>query len=426
MLDDLLARLEREREDADRRYNDALTALDHLVRKAPPLPAMPPLPAADALEALGGAAKTAPEEPAASDRSLKGRARGFIWRMVGPALQRQDTFNAAVVERLQANEAVSRATVETLRHVVDALRRELDALELFESRLLEYLRTVTAYIDTKDRVVGGVDTGQRLTQIEHRLLALKRELEGAVSPGSPAVAPSGEAFARADSSAYIGFEDRYRGTREVIRRRVEDYIPVLSAVADVVDIGCGRGELLEALKDRGIASRGVDVNESMVALCRSRGLQVEHGDALGFLQRQADESIGALVAIQVVEHFTPAYLVQFLQEAHHKMRPGAPLILETINPASWLAFFESYIRDLTHQRPLHPDTLRFLVESNGFGRADVHYRQPVPEEHQLDRVTAGSTASAEMREVAAAINAHAEKLNARLFAPTDYVVIARR
>src|SRR6185437_15171114 len=99
---------------------------------------------------------------------------------------------------------------------------------------------------------------------------------------------------------------------------------------------------------------------------RAEGLDVEQGDALSFLGKQSDASVGALAAIQVVEHFEPAYLARFLETAYHKLRPGAPLILETINPACWMAFFETYIRDLTHQRPLHPDTLKFLVESSGF------------------------------------------------------------
>jgi O-antigen chain-terminating methyltransferase len=170
----------------------------------------------------------------------------------------------------------------------------------------------------------------------------------------------------------------------------------------------------------------------MVELCRERGRDVEHDDALGFLMGQADGAIGGLVAIQVIEHFEPGYLVRFLETAYHKMRPGAPLILETINPACWMAFFETYIRDLTHQRPLHPDTLRYLVEASGFTAVDVQFRQPVSEDDRLDRVatvpgTAGNTErSAALDEIAATLNAHADKLNARLFSSMDYVIVARR
>jgi O-antigen chain-terminating methyltransferase len=173
-----------------------------------------------------------------------------------------------------------------------------------------------------------------------------------------------------------------------------------------------------------VAARGVDVNLAMVELCQARGLAVEAGDAVEYLARQSDESIGGLVAIQVVEHFEPGYLAQFLDTAYHKMRPGAPLILETINPACWMAFFETYIRDLTHQRPLHPETLRYLVQASGFQSVDVQFRQPVGEGDKLERV--GSAARTELAGLADAINAHADKLNARLFSWMDYAVVARR
>ena len=131
-------------------------------------------------------------------------------------------------------------------------------------------------------------------------------------------------------------------------------------------------------------------------------------------------------AIQVIEHFEPAYLMRFLEVAYEKLKPGAPLLLETINPACWMAFFECYIRDLTHARPLHPETLRYLVQTAGFTGINIEYRQPVTDRDRLDRVTTPPGADAVIAEVAAALNAHADKLNARLFSSMDYAIVARR
>jgi O-antigen chain-terminating methyltransferase len=108
------------------------------------------------------------------------------------------------------------------------------------------------------------------------------------------------------------------------------------------------------------------------------------------------------------------------------MRPGAPLVLETLNPACWMAFFETYLRDITHRQPLHPDTLRLLVEASGFNAVDVQFRQPVRDEDRLDRVEDLASADPALARVVRALNAHAAKLNARLFSSMDYVVIARR
>ena len=132
------------------------------------------------------------------------------------------------------------------------------------------------------------------------------------------------------------------------------------------------------------------------------------------------------MAIQVVEHFTPAYLLRFLGAAYAALAPGAPLVLETINPACWMAFFETYIRDLTHRRPLHPETLRYLVQASGFSSADVQFRQPVGERDRLERALVGAEAGDAVMRLARAVNDHADKLNSRLFSTMDYAVVARR
>src|SRR5262245_27184518 len=149
----------------------------------------------------------------------------------------------------------------------------------------------------------------------------------------------------------------------------------------------------------------------MVQLCRARGLEVERGDALEFLERQRDASLGGLVAIQVVEHFEPRYLIRFLEAAYHKLEAGAPLVLETINPACWMAFFECYIRDITHRQALHPDTLRYLVQSSGFTHVDVQYRSPVSGGDRLERVEGeevlpGADRNDRVANIASVVNAH--------------------
>jgi SAM-dependent methyltransferase len=441
-LEDLIARLDRERREADARYNDALTALDAAIRPAAAslAAAAPHPPDAARVQDINRGWDILPGDvaPPTADRSLKGRLRTFIWRIAGPPLEAQKQFNALTVEYINRDIEHRRELAGAVAALTDGIAQELDGLARFESLLVQYLQTITAYVDSKDRFAGGPELRQRLALTEQRVLALKRGIEttGGSLPAEAIAGPAATpAFAgRVDSVTYVGFEDQFRGSQAEIRRRVEDYVPILAAAdvaaAGIVDIGCGRGELLAALKEQGVKARGVDTNAAMVELSRGRGLDVEVGDALSYLERQADASIGGLVAVQVVEHFEPAYLMRFLEAAHHKMRPGAPLILETINPACWMAFFETYLRDLTHQRPLHPDTLRYVVESSGFSAVDVQFRSPVGEGDRLPRVKIlGDSVDAlprNLAQIADALNAHADKLNARLFSSMDYVVIARR
>jgi O-antigen chain-terminating methyltransferase len=428
-LDDLIARLERERLAADRIYNDALTALDHALAPGAALPPAPSAPDRSRLAAINDRSQILPAGSPEVDRSMKGRLAGFVWRLVGPPLQRQAEFNAAVTDHLNRTAETHDALAGAAVRFREAVQAELQAIDRFHSLLLQYLQTVTAYVDTKDRSLGGPEIRNRLGMAEQRLQAIKRELERPEGGSPQRDAGTPAAFERpVDSATYVGFEDRFRGSSSDISLRIEEYLPILERASDVVDVGCGRGELLASLRARGVTARGIDTNMAMVDLCRSQQLDVEQTDALSFLQRQGDASLGAISAIQVVEHFDPGYLVRFLDAAFHKMKPGAPLVLETINPACWMAFFETYIRDLTHQRPLHPDTLRYLVEASGFSSVDVRFRQPVSADDRLETVDPGplSGGASGMRAVAAAVNDHAQKLNARLFSSMDYAVIARR
>ena len=121
----------------------------------------------------------------------------------------------------------------------------------------------------------------------------------------------------------------------------------------------------------------------MVAVAKEHGLDVTATDALSYVESQPEESIGGIIATQVVEHLTASYLMRLLDASHRAMRPGAPIVLETINPACWYAFFSSYIRDLTHVHPVHPETLQYLLRASGFERVEIRYREPVPEIEKL-------------------------------------------
>jgi SAM-dependent methyltransferase len=164
----------------------------------------------------------------------------------------------------------------------------------------------------------------------------------------------------------------------------------------------------------------------MAELCRARGLDVTEADAVGYLATLPDASLGGLFAAQVVEHLQPGYLLQFLELAFHKVRPGGRVVLETLNPACWVAFFDSYIRDITHVWPLHPETLKYLVLASGCTRADIEYRSPVAVEDRLQVIALPDGADPRLVDLAEAFNANVEKLNARLFTHLDYAVIGAR
>jgi O-antigen chain-terminating methyltransferase len=280
------------------------------------------------------------------------------------------------------------------------------------------------------------DARTTLGVMQRAVQTLKRELERASqstvdsrqaqvdSRESSVVGPSSAtAPASLDSYKYVGFEDQFRGSQREIRERVASYVPLFEGASDVLDVGCGRGEFLELLREKGISGRGVDLNDEMAAVCRERGLDAAAGDALSYLLAQPDGSLGGLFAAQVVEHLEPDYLMRFLEAAYHKLRPGSKIVLETINPACWFAFFSSYIRDISHVRPLHPDTLQYLVSASGFQKTTVRYSAPFPDHLKLQGVPA-SPEHPESTEFV--FNENVKKLNDLLFTYLDYAAIGQR
>ena len=102
-------------------------------------------------------------------------------------------------------------------------------------------------------------------------------------------------------------------------------------------------------------------------------------------------------------------------------------MLETINPACWTAFFESYIRDLTHVRPIHPETLQYLLTASGFQQVDIRYRSPLAAVRASStRPHYGESTSPALRESFETLNENAERLNRRLFSHMDYAAVAVR
>jgi O-antigen chain-terminating methyltransferase len=470
-LDVRLARLERERLAADRAYNDALTALDRAIGERPDLPHPPPVHDEAALADLSRQTDILAGADPAIDRSIKGRLRGMVWRLVAPILDRQQRFNVQLVEQLRRDAASHDAARQAIETTIAVLRGEVDRQRLLHSHLIQYLQAITLYVDTKDRMFGGqaeilnaglgavtgdflkrweslavreTRVAERIAELAARVedaratsaiaqqtsLSLKRDVERllAAPPAAPG-APHADAAAPApDLGAfeYLAFENEFRGSPALIRARLETYVPIFDGQSDVLDIGCGRGEFLELLRQRGISARGIDLNQAMVEEARGRGLDAACADAVAYLRGLPDASLGGVFAAQVVEHLTTAYLGALLDAAAAKLRPGGRIVLETINPRCWVAFFESYLRDPTHVRPLHPETLQYLLRVRGFQRVELRFSSPVAAGDRLQPVVLPDSRDSELADAVAVINDNTTRLNGWLFSFQDYAVVATR
>jgi SAM-dependent methyltransferase len=192
------------------------------------------------------------------------------------------------------------------------------------------------------------------------------------------------------SEVYRGFEDVFRGPEDFIRERQRLYLEVLESRRPVLDVGCGRGEFLDLLRDAGIPAKGVDLNAGMVERCRQKGHDVEQIGATDALDSLPDASLGAVFAAQVIEHLTYVELLRFFELSRRKLAADGLFIAETVNPHSIQAFKMFWI-DPTHQTPLYPEVAVTLCRLHGFASAIVVFPNGVGD-LERDRVEQGEYA----------------------------------
>jgi 2-polyprenyl-3-methyl-5-hydroxy-6-metoxy-1,4-benzoquinol methylase len=170
---------------------------------------------------------------------------------------------------------------------------------------------------------------------------------------------------------YRALEDRFRGSRELIKSRQSVYLPLVEELVNrvqkkVLDVGCGRAEWLELLGERGVPAEGLDLNEDFVAEGQRNGLAVFSADAMQYLGKQPDQSYGLISAFHVVEHLGFENLLLFLREAYRVVDDGGAILLETPNPANLLVGACNFYLDPTHERPIPSILLSFAAEFSGF------------------------------------------------------------
>ena len=170
---------------------------------------------------------------------------------------------------------------------------------------------------------------------------------------------------------WLSFAHRFRGSEEKIREHQKMYLARFAGASGILDIGCGRGEFLEAARDTGLPVHGIDLSDESVALCRSKGLSAERADLFEYLRTIDDASLGGVYCSQVVEHLPPERLPDLINLLGQKMKRGALAAIETPNPECLAIFATHFYIDPTHTRPVPAPLLRFYLEEAGFINIDI-------------------------------------------------------
>ncbi len=243
----------------------------------------------------------------------------------------QRNFNSAILHAL-------RITLDGIRD----MNRDAAQLSSQVSQLNRKLEEYDRRIAEKSSIISYLKTG--LVTQERRVAILLEELR------SQQTSTSGDRLVNHDferlpdilDPLYLAFEDQFRGTREEIRERLLEYVPIMEQSGagvsgrEILDIGCGRGEWLEIMKDKGLVARGVDLNHVLVQDCAQRGFSVEKMDALTYLRSLPDRSLGAITSFHLIEHLDLDTRIALFDESVRVLKPGGVALFETPNPRNLL------------------------------------------------------------------------------------------
>jgi len=404
-------------------------------------------------------------------------------QLLTPILVRQASYNAAntrvvahLVERLAALEEQQqvhgkelpqqRQAVEARLDGLEAQRQALAALEARLSGFEAQQRQALAALEVR---LGGFEAQQppalaaleaRLSEFEAQLLpalaALQQQVGTSSQPQEQALRIMRERVSRAERKLrrilyaltngqegeaqesverlplprqalepefdYCDFEDHFRGDEEEIKERQRRYLEYFKGAEQVLDVGCGRGEFLELLREVGITAKGIDANLDMVLLCQEKGLDVLQGDALAYLESLSDASLDGIFAAQFIEHLPPSVIVSFIQLCHRKLKLNGVILLETPNPQCLTTMAWGFYLDFSHLWPCHPEAMRYLLESMRFRDVRLEFSAPVDAQASMPLMRDSSLFGAETER----FNRAAQRLNELIFGYQDYAVIGRK
>ena len=361
----------------------------------------------------------------------------------------------AHVEGLDAELGQIRNEAERLHHDLEALRSD-DRVPRLETRAdraenalrelqnaLEDVRDarVTAIEDRLDRLEPAVaEAGNVAAEVrDERLPAavargdalidrLANELEEVTSlvermlghEPLPVIdaSPAEEELAGALAEVQPLLIEAFRGSEAEITNRLDRYLPVLRGNGPVLDLGCGRGELLLMLREAGVEAVGVEADPALAHAARRRGLKIIEGDVQTVLARQGAGSWGAVTAIHLLEHLEPTGLLAVLGEVSRVLRPGGVLIAECPNPHNLRVGASLFWLDPTHRRPLLPETLRVALTSAGLVPGETEFLHPFPSGQSFAEMVTGHGESGN------ALARVARRLDELLNGPRDFSIRA--
>ncbi|MEQ9552825.1 MAG: class I SAM-dependent methyltransferase [Coleofasciculus sp. G3-WIS-01] len=362
--------MEKVREEVARRQNQPLGKENYLGTNDPPEKCINPLLIHQIKALLNNAeskSQVRTEFPEKFNRfpfTLSRRLQRFILKLYAFLFKEQRAVNLSLIQALRDSLALNQQLSEQVTDFQAKLKSTIQNCSYVKSDLNRQKQLMTSFLDeARSRVHEPFNPEKWQTFVNE-----EKELF--------------DAF-------YVAFEDQFRGSREEILARLKVYLPRMadakigSQDAPILDIGCGRGEWLELLRDAGYVARGLDSNRVMLEQCKTRELDVIEGDALTYLKSQPDASLGAVTGFHLIEHLPFPVLMNVIEESVRVLKPGGLVLFETPNPQNVLVGTQNFYIDPSHLKPLPSALVKFMLKYCGLEKVDIINLHPGDESLKL-------------------------------------------
>lgn len=284
-----------------------------------------------------------------------------------------DTFRSGIDDHnnLKLRFAETKTQFDT-RIIELKIKQEQQDIEISKlNNMINYLKNSLVQLEQRTDNISE-DTGKGVKKIDKRKL---KDLKDEVNHNL--------------DSFYVFLEDNLRGSSDEIKKRLHVYLPVIKKAnvglkdSPILDIGCGRGEWLELLKESGFYAKGLDFNKIMIKICKERGLNAVEGEVLSFLKGLPDSSLGAVTGFHLIEHYGFDFLIELLGGILRVLKSGGLLIFETPNPDNILVGSCNFYLDPTHNKPLPGSLIRLVLESRGFSKVKIMPLNPYKDDFKI-------------------------------------------
>jgi len=264
---------------------------------------------------------------------------------------------------------------------------------------------------------------EQVTKINNKLAAYTKKLVKNMSEDSTKIDTEKESKINIkmegnpyQSIDYFDFEDHFRGSREHIKEVQKEYLKYFVDKKNVVDLGCGRGEFLELLKENNIPAKGVDSYNEFVQYCLLNEMDVIQEDAIEYLRRH--KNIDGIFAGQLIEHLTTDEIITLCNLAFEALSDKGVIVLETPNPTSLAIYTHAFYIDPSHTKPVHPLTMQYYLEKAGFSKIEILYTESSKLPMEIPTITGGGI------ENLLEFNESMKRVSDILFGSQDYAIIA--